>query len=98
MTRGTTPTLSFDLPFNTSIIDEAYVTFVQQNNIVIDKSLNDCIAEDHTIKVILTQEETLKFRPGFEIEIQIRARVGSYAIASNIMTTNINRIIKNGVI
>ena len=39
MRRGTTPTLIFDLPFDTSMITEAWVTVAQGGENVIDKTI-----------------------------------------------------------
>lgn len=97
--RGTTPRLEFTLPFDVSQLSEAYVTFSQDGTIVIDKALDMCEATYKTLSVKLTQEETLKLRCGRKTEIQIRARlISGDAVASNIIQTDVERIIKDGVI
>ena len=99
MIRGTTPTLEFVLPFNTSVLDEAYVTLSQNEQIVLDKKLEDCKCEEKKLSVRLTQEETLLLDCDCKTEIQIRARTkAGDAVASNIITVNTNRILKDGVI
>jgi hypothetical protein len=42
MIRGTTPTLEFTLPFDTSLIAEMYVTIAQGEKTVLEKTLSDC--------------------------------------------------------
>lgn len=42
MIRGTTPTLEFILPFDTSLLAEAYVTLAQAGDVVLDKPLSEC--------------------------------------------------------
>ena len=42
MIRGTTPTLEFTLPFDTSLIAEIYVTMTQNGKTVLEKTLSDC--------------------------------------------------------
>lgn len=41
ITRGTTPYHSFVLPLKTEDISEVYVTYLQNNEIIIDKSISD---------------------------------------------------------
>lgn len=99
MTRGTTPTLEFRLPFHSSVIQAAYVTFDQNGETVLEKDLAACACEEDRLILKLTQEDTLAFAEDQVVEIQIRVRtVDGNAIASNIMTTPANRILKDGVI
>ena len=99
MIRGTTPTLEFMIPFDTSLLAEAWVTLSQSGKIVLNKELKDCTCEARKISVRLTQEETLELDCNSKTEIQIRARtVAGDAIASDIITVNTNRILKEGVI
>lgn len=99
MIRGTTPTLEFSLPFETSLLDEAFVTFSQKGKVVLDKQLSECSVEKNTLTVKLTQEDTLKLLHDCLVQIQIRARTedGS-AVASNIIDVFVNKILKDGVI
>lgn len=99
MIRGTTPTLEFVLPFDTSILVNAYVTFEQNGELVLEKTLEDCVCQENMISVKLTQEETLKLTSGSITEIQIRAKTADGdALASNIIRESTGRILKEGVI
>lgn len=99
MIRGTTPVLEFTLPFDTDIIAEAWVSLAQNDVVVIDKQLKDCRCGNNVLTVELTQEETLKLDCSCKTEIQIRVRtVDGKAAASNIITEETNRILKDGVI
>ena len=99
MIRGTTPTLEFIIPFDTSLLAEAYVTLSQQGSVVLDKALEDCNCNENRLSVRLTQEETLKLKCDCITEIQIRARtLSGDAIASNIIRECAERILKDGVI
>lgn len=62
MYRGSTPTLTFTLPFSTVDIDNAYVTFAQYGTVKIDKPLTACGCDGNKLTVKLTQEETLSLR------------------------------------
>lgn len=57
--RGTTPTLTFGLPFEASTIATGFVTVQQNNKTLIDKPLADCVCNDKDLSVTLTQKETL---------------------------------------
>ena len=99
MIRGTTPTLEFVIPFDTSQLAEAFVTLSQNESVVLDKALEECSCNENKLSVKLTQEETLKLQCDCITEIQIRARtIAGDAIASNIMRVNTGRILKEGVI
>lgn len=98
MIRGTTPTLEFTLPFDTALLSEAYVTFAQQDKVVLEKSLSDCVTDGNKMTVKLTQADTLKLQVGF-VDIQIRAKMtGGDALASGIITVSAQKILKDGAI
>lgn len=73
ITRGTTPYHSFIIPLTSDEIDTIYVTYLQNGEVVVDKSkedmsitdLNDGSGEDIQpscqVEVHLTQEDTLSF-------------------------------------
>lgn len=99
MIRGTTPRLEFTLPFDVSQIEKSYITFMQDNMIVLDKTFDDCEAVENMLIVNLTQEETLKLKAGKVVEMQIRVRtISGDALASNIIRVNAERILRDGVI
>lgn len=99
MIRGTTPKLEFTLPFDTEQLQEAFVTFAQNGSVVLDKPLSECILDQNTLTVRLTQEDTLKLKEVYTTEMQIRARMLSGdALASNIIRVSTERILKDGVI
>lgn len=99
MIRGTTPKLEFTIPFDTSILAEAWVTLSQNGTEVLNKELKDCSHGDKTLSVRLTQEETLKLQHGYKTEIQVRVRtLEGEALASCIIKVDTDRILKDGVI
>lgn len=99
MIRGTTPVISFTLPFDVSTLDDAYISFAQHGKVVIEKRLEDCKVDGNRMTVRLTQEDTLRLAARTQVEMQIRARTGAgEVIASNIVTTYADRILKDGVI
>ena len=101
ITRGTTPTLTFTLPFDVANIAKAYITIAQNGEIVIDKEVGDtgCTCSDKTITYHLTQEETLKLADCRGIEMQIRLRTtNGEVLASQIIKSFVEEILKDGVI
>lgn len=99
MYRGTTPTLSFTLPFEASTLAEAYISIEQNRRVILEKSIEDCTLSGNTISVKLTQEETLKLGVSDRTEIQLRVRLADgNALASQIFAVFTERILKDGVI
>lgn len=99
MIRGTTPTLEFTVPFETSLLAEAYVTLSQNDTVILNKVLEDCQCDERKLSVRLTQEETLKLDCNCNTEIQVRVRTtDGEALASNIIVVSTQRILKDGVI
>lgn len=99
MTRGTTPVISLRLPFSADALSDFYITFSQNRTVLFEKTKNDCEIEDNIIKFRLTQEDTLRLKSDITVEFQIRAvAVSGDRIASDIMQTTANRILKDGEI
>lgn len=99
MYRGTTPSLVFKFPFNISEFNALYVTFDQQLGRKLERTLNDTIVEDNTLIVNLSQEETLSFISDRPVKVQIRAKKpDGTAMASNIITLDVKKILKGGKI
>ena len=73
MIRGTTPTLEFTMPFDTSLIAELYITITQNGATALEKTLSDCNCNDTSASLTLTQEDTLSLeqKPHSNSEIQI---------------------------
>lgn len=99
MIRGTTPTLTFNLPFDASNIKTAWVTFSQFNVEVFTLENEELAMDGLTISAKLTQEQTLSLSKNDDVEIQLRILTNSGdAIASNIMKTSVSNILKDGEI
>lgn len=98
MRRGTTPTNIFHTDIDLRDADVVYITYAQQGRPVIEKTGEDSTITENSVTVMLSQAETLKLRNA-EVEIQIRARFPSgRAVASDIIKTTAERVLKEGVI
>ena len=99
MIRGTTPTLTFTLPIQADTITLLNIAFSQRRRIVFEKSLDDVETYDNTIKVTLSEAETLKLMSdGSDVEIQLRVGVGDVRLASKIFRDSVDRLIKDGLL
>lgn len=104
--RGTTPTLTFHVKneqLNLDEIAEIWITFRTKAGVKIqDKTFTkDDVtidAQEHTIELFLTQEDTLAFAdPNTVVQLRVRFN-DDLAYASNIMGVQIGHILKEGVI
>lgn len=98
--RGTTPTLTFTLPFEADNLDAFWISFKQQNKVEMNKEKDSPGVSQvtNTITVTLSQEETLRFGTG-KCLVQIRARdKNAKAIASNTMSVEVADVLRSGVI
>lgn len=92
--QGTTPTHSFELPFNTNLIKKLSITYVQNGNIIIKKHIEDCQFDKNVVMVRLTQTDTLEFTPNSKVDIQFKVMDfnGSVTI-SDILTVNVDEVL-----
>lgn len=99
MRRGTTPAIVLTVDMDIT----SYTVYVTLKNRSAELTLtNDSVVMDFddgktSIAFSLTQEQTLKFGTG-TCEVQVRAIHDGTAIATDIKTMDVNRILKEGVI
>lgn len=93
MRRGTTPTLTFIVKgLEMETMDTMVITLKQENYIVNKTPTYD--NEDNTLKVTLTQEETLGFKPGKNVSVQIKAKSSAgKVVASNVKQMEVSNIL-----
>ena len=98
--RGTTPELTFNLPFDTSNIKKLYVTIEDKNqNNILEKTEADCTFSGSVVKLELSQDETLLFEERTRIRAQIRVLTKEgKALKSKVLTIYIDELLKDGVI
>lgn len=97
--KGTTPTQVFILPFESSKITAAKITYKQGNDIVLEKRLNDCVVDTDKISVRLSQEDTFKFLSTKPVQIQLRAvTVGGDVLATKIYQEQVEQSLDEEVI
>ena len=97
-TRGTTPTQNFIFPFDCSDITVLSIAYAQNGTVLFTKNLEDVFIQENTISVTLTEDETLMFNDKQGLEIQLRWVIGDNKQASNIIRTDVGRILEDGVL
>ncbi len=98
MIRYTTPTLTFKLPFESSYVTTAFVT-IEQRNLSIEKTLDDCEVGDDTITLTLSQEDTGKLEAKTETLVQLRCKgTDGKAYASKKFKIEVDDVLKDGII
>lgn len=100
MYRGTTPTLTFQLPIDTGSITALSVAVAQAGQIKIEKALPDVHMDGKVISCPLTEAETLSLTagPGIDAKIQLRVGVGAQRMASQVFTAPVERILRDGAL
>lgn len=103
MIRGTTPTLSFKLPFSAEEISEIWITIAQNKIPVLTKSKGDITIDEEDDTIVsfkMSQVETLKMNPNYAAQLQIRIKMAAdnNAIASEILEVPVSNILKDGII
>ena len=103
MYRGTTPTLTFTLPFPCENLDYVSIAFAQKKTdysadpeMVLEKFLHDCVASGYTLSLTLSEADTLALDDHYLVEIQLRVKYAGVSMASDIITDSVNRILKDG--
>ena len=92
MYRVTTPTHTFNLPFDTSLIDKLILTYKQNGKTVIEKTEADVTMDGTTVSVTFTQKETALFKADVA-KVQMRVKTGEKVMASNILTVNVHEVL-----
>lgn len=98
MRRGTTPTLTYTTDVDLTGASVAYLTFMQGDETVLEKTISDMTITATEVACTLTQEDTLALSALKTVAMQIRAKIGSAALGSNIIYSHVGAILKDGVI
>lgn len=99
MYRGTTPTISYRMPFSVDQLAAASIAVAQKKVLLIEKKLDECEISGDVITADLTQEDTLKLDEMYPVEIQLRVRtLAGEALATEPVTVPAGRILRDGVI
>lgn len=102
MIKGTTPTIQYNLPFESGLIKKAeiVVKYVDANKeTLIVKQLEDCVLGDKSISAKLTQEETILLPAPSFAEVQLRVvTTDGTILATEPEKVTVKRLLKEDVI
>ncbi len=99
MRRGTTPTHTFEMPFEADLLKDIEITYQQGGRVILQKRKADCACKGKSISVTLAQEETLLFKNDLPAEIQIRVvSTERGVLASDIYRVPCERCLSNEVL
>lgn len=99
MYRGTTPTITLTAKGLSELTIRSMYLTIKQANTVIEKTLSDMTVEGDSIKVSLSQPETLSFTAGSSVLLQLRVLAqNSTAYATNVLKIPVEGILKDGEI
>lgn len=72
MRKGGTPTHTFNLGIDTSLIKEVKITYSQDGKVILTKKSSDCQIEEGKVVTKLSQEDTFLFDGSKFVNIQLR--------------------------
>lgn len=98
MMQGTTPTHTFELPFDVSTFKTVRVVYSQNDTPVLAKTGEEVKISGSTVTVQLSQEDTFKFSTDKVVRIQVRllSRDGK-ALASDIIVKSVQECLETEV-
>lgn len=99
MRRGTTPTHIFETDIDLTAAEEIYLTYRQDTCNILELTMDRMEVTPEQIQVSLTQAETLMFKANKPVYIQMRVKFADEsAIASDVINTTTQQILKEGLI
>jgi hypothetical protein len=99
MRRGTTPTHTFILPFDTGQVKSVRIVYAQADKVVLVKITDNCTLEGNTVTCKLSQKDTLGFDDMKNVNIQLRVLLhDGTALASDIETVFVSSCLDDEVI
>lgn len=102
MIKGTTPTLHFNLPIETRLINTAEIVLQYVDNaktVTIERQMEDCVVGEKSIAAVLTQEETLALPAPAIARVQIRIKTtDDLVLASPVHEVTVKELLKESVI
>ena len=97
MIRGSTPTHTFTVPFETDTIDELHIVYSQNGIVKVKKTKEDCKLKDRKIETTLSQEDTLQFTDAY-VHIQLRVVREGVVFSSRVLAIPVGRCLEDEVI
>ena len=97
--QGSTPTHEFELPFPTNLVSNIVVTYEQDDSIIIEKKGDEVIRDGYSVKVSLTQQDTLKFKSDKIVKIQLKVKtIEGNVIPSDIIYRGVSEVLNKEIL
>ncbi|MBQ9041410.1 MAG: hypothetical protein IJ111_01180 [Eggerthellaceae bacterium] len=100
--RGTTPTLAFSVDIDLTVFEKVHVAFLENRHLLVKEGddIRFYKREDGGTNVVVTlsQADTLSWKEGKAVEVQVRYKRGEKADASSIGVLQIERLLEEGEI
>lgn len=91
--RGSTPTQTFEISFDTRLLTELNIYYSQNDELLLTKTMKDCELDGNKIIVNLSREETLSFDDNFPLQVQLDLNVGDKWIPTEIKYLRVNKFL-----
>lgn len=95
--RGSTPTHTFGIPFDTSTVTGVVIIYAQDGAEVLQKKTADCTITNHDVSVTLSQSDTLLFSADKPAKAQLVVYVGELAFVSKTVEMSVSDILSEDV-
>lgn len=95
--RGSTPTHSFGIPFDTSSITGVIIIYAQNGAEVFRKTTGDCTITDSDVSATLSQSDTLSLSADTEAKVQLVIYVEDRAYVSKEIEMSVDDILSEDV-
>lgn len=98
--KGATPTITFHMDVSPYLFTICHIAFSQFGQVKFIKTLADCeILDETTMRVKLTEEDTLKLHGGTYVSIQLRVEyIDGTKDASDILQADVGDILEGGAL
>lgn len=96
--RGSTLYIDIELGFDASLLDTFFLTFVQLEEVVIEKPIAAAIRGDESIGFDLTQADTLSLFASTSVKFQGRGSAGGREVHTEIIEMDVGDVLKEGVV
>lgn len=94
---GTTPTIELQLNIALDAIESLIISFKQGSKLAIEKNMSACKKNGNVLSLTLSQEDTLKFKPG-RIQAQVKVKTkGNNVLASPVYVMDAKGVINTEV-
>lgn len=97
--QGGTPTHYYEIPFSASKLKDVEITYAQNDEVKVVKTIEDCTIRENEIITELTQEETFLFDKNYPVQIQLRLLDDNDKVhPSEIMTKSVKKCLSKEVL